>query len=236
VTGQLQGVVREHQLTLSALVHAAWALLLSSYTESRDVVFGMVVSGRPAEIADAESMVGVFINTLPVRLHVRGEADLIPWIKELQMRQAEISQHGHVPLAQVQAWSELLRRTRLFETILVFENYPDIDAVRWLNGSPDGIQISNVRALERSNYPITVWVMPGCEISLKIGYNASHFDSVKMAGLLDDYRALLEAMATNLQSKVAEVMKAIITAAKTASGRAGTDELQDAPVLSASAE
>jgi non-ribosomal peptide synthase protein (TIGR01720 family) len=236
VTELLQGVVREHQLTLSALVHAAWVLLLSSYTGSRDVVFGMVVSGRPAEIADVESMVGVFINTLPVRIRISGEADLVPWVKELQMQQAEISQHGHVPLAQVQAWSELPRRTRLFETILVFENYPDIDAVRWLNGSPDGIQIRNTRALERSNYPITVWVMPGREISLKIGYNPSHLDSVKMTGLLNDYRALLDAMATGPQSKVADVLKAITAARKTTSGRTGIDELQDAPVFSTSAE
>jgi non-ribosomal peptide synthase protein (TIGR01720 family) len=236
VTELLQGVGREHQLTLSALVHAAWALLLSSYTGTRDVVFGMVVSGRPAEIADVQSMVGVFINTLPVRIRINGEAELVPWVKELQTQQAEINQQGHVPLAQVQAWSELPRRTRLFESILVFENYPDIDVARGLDGSPDGIQVRNTRALERSNYPITVWVMPDREISLKIGYNASHLDSAKMAGLLDDYRALLEAMATNPQSKVAEILQAITRVKQTMSGRAATDELQDAPVFSASAE
>jgi len=236
VTELLQGIVREHQLTLSALAHAAWALLLSSYTGTCDVVFGLVVSGRPAEIADVESMVGIFINTLPVRTHVTGEADLIPWIKDLQMRQAEVSQHGHVPLAQVQAWSALPRRARLFESILVFENYPDIDAVRGLDGSPDGIQIRNARALERSNYPITVWVMPGREISLKIGYDASHLDSVKMAGLLDDYRALLEAMAANPQRKVAELLQAIARVKQTTSGRTGADELQDVPVFSVSGQ
>jgi hypothetical protein len=236
VTELLQAVARKHQLTLSALVHAAWALLLSSYAGTRDVVFGMVVSGRPAEIADVESMVGVFINTLPIRTHVTGEADLVPWVKELQMQQAEISQHSHVPLAQVQAWSELPRRTRLFESILVFENYPDIEAARWLNGSPDGIQISNVRALERSNYPITVWVMPGREISLKIGYDASHLDSAKMTDLLDDYRALLESMAANLQSKATELLRAITRVKQTPNARTGIDELQDAPVVSASAE
>lgn len=236
VTELLQTVAREHQLTLSALVHAAWALLLSKYTGTYDVVFGMVVSGRPTEIADVESMVGVFINTLPVRLHISGEPRLIPWVKELQMQQAEVSQHGHVPLAQVQAWSELPRRASLFESILVFENYPDINTVLGQDSSPDGIQINNVRALERSNYPITAWVMPGREISLKIGYDAAQLDSVKMARLLDDYRALLEAMATNPQSRVAEVLQAITTTRKTMSDRAGTDELQDAPVFSASTE
>lgn len=236
VTEQLQTVAREHQLTLSALAHAAWALLLSGYTGIRDVVFGMVVSGRPTEIADVESLVGVFINTLPVRVHLSGEADLIPWVKELQMQQAEISQHGHVPLAQVQAWSELPRRTRLFESILVFENYPDIEAGNWLDSSANRIQIRNVRAFERSNYPITVWVMPGREISLKIGYGASHLDSVKMTGLLDDYGALLEAMAINPRRKAAELLQTITKARQTTSGRAGTDELQDAPALSASGE
>ncbi len=236
VTELLQTVAREHQLTLSALVHAAWALLLSSYTGSRDVVFGMVVSGRPAEIADVESMVGVFINTLPLRIRISGEAGLVPWIKELQMQQAEVSQYGHVPLAQVQAWSELPRRSRLFESILVFENYPDIDAACWLEGPRDGIQISNVRALERSNYPITLWVLPGREISLKVGYNPSHLDSVKMAELLHDYRALLEELAANPQRRAAEVLEAIIRARQKTSGEARNNELQDAPAYSASAE
>ncbi|HKR95746.1 MAG TPA: condensation domain-containing protein, partial [Candidatus Angelobacter sp.] len=235
-TNRLQAVVREHQLTLSALAHTAWALLLSSYTGTSDVVFGMVVSGRPTEIAGVESMVGVFINTLPVRMHISDEVDLVPWVKELQKQQAEISQHGHVPLAQVQAWSELPRPTRLFESILVFENYPDIDAAHWADNSSEQIQISNIHALERSNYPITVWIMPGREISLKIGYDASHLDSVKMAGLLDDYRALLEVMATNPQTKVAEILKTIITARQTLSGRDGIDELRDAPAFSISTE
>jgi non-ribosomal peptide synthase protein (TIGR01720 family) len=236
VTELLHTVAREHRLTLSALVHAAWALLLSSYTGTRDVVFGMVVSGRPAELADVESMVGVFINTLPVRIPISDEADLVPWISDLQMQQAEVSQRGHVPLAQVQAWSELPRRSRLFESILVFENYPDIDAAGWLEGARDGIQISNIRALERSNYPITVWVMPGRELALKIGYNASHLDSVKMAELLNDYRALLEEMAANPRRKAAELLKAIARPAQKTSGNAQTDELQDAPAFLASAE
>jgi non-ribosomal peptide synthetase component F len=223
-------------LTLSALAHASWARLLSSSTATYDVVFGMVVSGRPTEIADVESMVGVFINTLPMRTHISYETDLIPWVQELQVQQAEISQHGHVPLAQVQAWSELPQRTRLFESILIFENYPDIDVALGLDGSPARIQISNVRALERSNYPITVWVMPGREISLKIGYSASHFDSVKMAGLLDDYRALLEAMAIHPLSKVAEILRAITRVKQTTSDRARIDELHDAPVFSTSTE
>jgi non-ribosomal peptide synthetase component F len=237
VAKRLQAVVREHQLTLSALAHAAWALLLSSYAGTRDVVFGTVVSGRPAETAGVESMVGIFINTLPVRMHISDEADLVPWIKELQKQQAEASQHSHVSLAQVQAWSELPRRTKLFESILVFENYPDIDATRWLDGSRNGIQINNIRALERSNYPITVWMMPGREISLKIGYDAAaHLDSVKMTGLLDDYRALLETMADAPQRKVAEVLKAVIGARQTVSGKSRIDELRDASVVSVSAE
>jgi amino acid adenylation domain-containing protein/non-ribosomal peptide synthase protein (TIGR01720 family) len=235
-TELLQTVAREHQLTLSALVHAAWALLLSNYTGSPDVVFGMVVSGRPAEIADVESMVGVFINTLPLRVRISGEAGLVPWINELQMQQAEVSQHGHVPLAQVQAWSELPRRSRLFESILVFENYPNIDAACWLEGQRDGIQISNVRALERSNYPITLWVLPGREISLKVGYNASHLDSVKMAELLHDYRALLEEMAANPRRKAAEVLEAVTRARQNSSGEARNNESQDAPTYSASVE
>jgi condensation domain-containing protein len=237
ITERLQTTAREHQLTVSALAHGAWAILLSSYTGISDVVFGTVVSGRPAEITDVESMVGVFINTLPVRVRVSGKAGLITWIKQLQMQQAEVGQFGHIPLGQVQSWSELPSRTRLFESILVVENYPEIDAAHWLGNSPGGIQITDIRAFERSNYPVTVWLMPGREISLKIGYDASHLDSGKMTKLLNDYRALLEAIAGNPKRSVNEVLDALNTApSPTSKDSGGTNVVEDAPAYSASAE
>ena len=85
---------------------------------------GAVVSGRPAAIDGVESMVGLFINTLPVRVRVRSDAQLIPWLKELQASQLEAREFDFSPLAKIQGWSETPRGTPLFHSLLAFENYP----------------------------------------------------------------------------------------------------------------
>src|SRR5581483_3085972 len=123
-TAGLQRLAREQQVTLNTLVQGAWALLLARYSGQDDVVFGATVSGRPAGLAGVEEMVGLFINTLPVRVQVCAEQRLIPWLQQLQEQQAEARQYEYSPLTQVQGWSEVPRGQPLFESLLVFENYP----------------------------------------------------------------------------------------------------------------
>ena len=103
-------------MTLNTIVQAAWGLLLARSCGERDVVFGATVSGRPAEITGVESMVGVFINTLPVRLQVDPEEQLSVWLRRVQQQQADARQYAYSPLAQVQGWSEIPRGTPLFAT------------------------------------------------------------------------------------------------------------------------
>src|SRR5205085_740015 len=179
-TARLQTFAHRHQLTLSTVVQGAWALLLSSHVGREDVVFGVVVSGRSAEIREVESMVGLFINTLPIRARITAEADLIVWLRQLQAQQAEIGQYEYSPLARVQEWSEVRRGSALFESIFVFENYPVEGAANaWLQESHDGLRVGRVRSVERSNYPLTVWAIPGRELVLKIGYDARRFDGAR---------------------------------------------------------
>ena len=123
-TAALQALARRHQLTLNTLFQGAWALLLSRYTGQEDVVFGATVSGRPPVLAGVESMVGLFINTLPVRVQVSPQAGLIPWLHALQAQQFETRQYEHSPLVQVQGWSDVPRGMPLFESLLGFQNYP----------------------------------------------------------------------------------------------------------------
>jgi NRPS condensation-like uncharacterized protein len=104
-TAALRRLVRQHKLTLNTLVQGAWALLLSRYSGERDVIFGSVVSGRPAELAGVESMIGLFINTLPVRVEAPPEAELLTWMRGLQDRQVAGRQYEYSSLAQIQEWS-----------------------------------------------------------------------------------------------------------------------------------
>jgi amino acid adenylation domain-containing protein/non-ribosomal peptide synthase protein (TIGR01720 family) len=213
LTAQLQALTYQHQLTLNTIVQGAWALVLSLHAGKEDVVFGVVVSGRSAEIREVERVVGMLINTLPVRARIAAEADLIVWLKQLQAQQAERGQYEYSPLAQVQAWSEVPRGTPLFESIFVFENYPvESAAESWLKESHGGLRVGRVRSLERSNYPLTIWAIPGRELMLKIGYMTRRFDDATINELLKDYRTLLEAIASNPQRCISEL--ALLVAAK----------------------
>src|SRR3978361_2269511 len=98
-------------------------MLLSRYSGEEDVVFGSALSGRPAALPGVETMVGMFINTLPVRVRVNGAEPLAAWLQRLQERQLARQDFEHTPLAQIQRWSEVPAGSPLFETLPVFENY-----------------------------------------------------------------------------------------------------------------
>ena len=124
-TASLQAFARQHQLTLHTLALASWGLVLSRYSGERDVVFGNTVAGRPPELPGADTMVGIFINSLPTRVRLpSGTSLLVPWLQSLQAQQLEQRQYEHSPLVQVQSFSQVPRGTSLFDSLLVFENYP----------------------------------------------------------------------------------------------------------------
>ncbi|MBV9789292.1 MAG: non-ribosomal peptide synthetase, partial [Chloroflexi bacterium] len=108
-TEALQTLARQHDLTINTLVQGAWALLLNRYSGERDIVFGAATSGRPPELTGSETMIGLFINTLPVRVDTAPEAGLIPWLQQLQAHQVEMRQFEFTPLAQIQSWSSIPR-------------------------------------------------------------------------------------------------------------------------------
>jgi amino acid adenylation domain-containing protein/non-ribosomal peptide synthase protein (TIGR01720 family) len=202
LTDALHGLARQHHLTLSTLAQGAWALLLSRYSGEPDVVFGVTVSGRATNLEGVESMVGLLINTLPLRVRVKGEEPLLSWLKEVQRRQGELTQYEYSPLAQVRNWSDVLRGTDLFQSIHVFENYPLDPAVFGQHG---GIRIADVRALERNNYPLTIAVMPGAEMSLHVAYDTRRFRAATVARMLGHMRSLLEGVAAHPDRRVREL-------------------------------
>src|SRR5690242_4757708 len=121
---RVQRFAREQQVTVNTVVQAAWALLLSRYSGEADVLFGATVSGRPAELPGVEQMVGLFINSLPVRVRVSGEAQVGPWLRELQARAIELRQYEYSSLVDVHGWSEVKRGQNLFESLVVFDSFP----------------------------------------------------------------------------------------------------------------
>ncbi len=191
----LQGQARRWQLTLNTLVQGAWGVLLGRYSGQAEVVFGATMSGRSAELPGIESMLGLLINTLPVRLDVGGQSRLLPWLRELQHRQAELRQYEYTPLVRVQEWSEVARGSSLFETILGFENYPREVALR--QGGV-GLGVVEIQILEQNNYALNLVAVPGEELLLDIEYDGSRFHPTTVERLLRNLCNLLEGMTARL--------------------------------------
>ena len=201
-TADLQALAQQHQLSLNTLVQSAWAMLLSRYSGQEDVVFGATVAGRPTDLAGVESMIGLFINTLPVRVRVVPKALLIPWLQERQHQQVEARQYEYSPLVQVQGWSDVPRGLPLFESLLVFENYPVRTSVQeWSNS----LEIHRVRVVSRTNYPLTVVAVPGPELTLRIAYQCHRFDTATINRMLGHLRTLLEGMVTNPAQRLVDL-------------------------------
>src|SRR6185369_6918177 len=120
---ELRKTAARFGVTLNTIVQGVWAILLSRHCGERDVLFGATVAGRPADLAGVESMVGLFINTLPVRIDVDSHQKIADWLKGLQQNQAEARQFEYTPLVDIQRNSDVERGTPLFETLLVVENY-----------------------------------------------------------------------------------------------------------------
>jgi len=201
-TEMLREIVRGHHLTLNTLIQGVWALLLSRYCGDDDVVFGATVSGRPPDLSGSESMVGLFINTLPVRVQVDFEAEVIPWLQRLQVQQANTRQFEYSSLIEIQGWSDVPRTLPLFESILVFENYPASEA---LGDQRAAIHIENVQTVEQTNYPLTLVGAPGQTLGLRLAYDTLRFDAGSITRMLGHLRILLEGIAANPVRRLAEL-------------------------------
>jgi amino acid adenylation domain-containing protein len=191
MTAQLSDFARLRRVTLNTLAQAAWAILLSRYSGEQDVLFGAASSGRSASLSGIERMVGLFINTLPLRICVSPEAALIPWLQALQAQQAELRQYEYSPLVAVQGWSDVPRGKPLFESILVFESYPAGDA---LPAALRGLELREVFSVERTNYPLDILIVPGDTLTLKMLYDGQRFDRATIRRMLGHFQTLLQSM------------------------------------------
>ena len=204
-TAALAELARDQQLTLNTVVSGAWTLLLSRYSAREDVVFGTTVSGRSAGLPGIESMLGLFINALPVRVRVRPRESVQAWLRGVQDQLAELRQYEWSPLMQVQKWSDLPRGRPLFESLLVFENYP-ID--RSLSLQSGGVRVTDASLLERTNYPLVLVVVPGAELLLRMGYECRRFAAATVSGALESLRTVLEGMAATPGARLEELLLA----------------------------
>jgi amino acid adenylation domain-containing protein/non-ribosomal peptide synthase protein (TIGR01720 family) len=192
LTEALRGLARDNGLTLSAVVQAAWAFFLGRYTGRQDVIFGVTVAGRPQDLPGVEGMVGLFINTVPLRVRLADDEDLTSFLAGVQQRMAQLQEHAHLPLARIQACSGAVRGRPLFDTLIVFENYP---LSRMSQPSELPCEVVSVEALERTEYPLSLTVLPGEELRIELSYSPERFDSMTVQSIAGYLAHVLEAFA-----------------------------------------
>jgi amino acid adenylation domain-containing protein/non-ribosomal peptide synthase protein (TIGR01720 family) len=201
-TAHLHEFARQQGLTLNTLVQGAWAALLSRYNATDEVLFGGTVAGRPPALDGAERMVGLFINTLPLRVAVPPQMRLAAWLKQLQTEQASLRAYEWSSLVEVQSWSEVERGRPLFESLLIFENYP-VDAA--LFGEGTSLRMRDVRSFDRTNYPLTMVALPGDELTLLAHYDARRFEYAAIERMLEHWQTLLLGLTTHAERRVCEL-------------------------------
>ncbi|WP_410643783.1 amino acid adenylation domain-containing protein [Amycolatopsis sp. lyj-346] len=188
---RLAGFARRHRLTVNAVVQGSWARLLARHGGDPDVCFGAVVSGRPPELPEVDAIVGMFVNTVPVRVTVAEAEDRPGWFRRLQADQAEARRFGHVSLAALRRWSGLPAPAGLFDSIVVFENYPfDSGAL-----AERGLHVAELTAVEITNYPLALVAHGSARddepLTLRLGYDPALFDGSTAEALVGELADLL---------------------------------------------
>ncbi|MEE4495899.1 amino acid adenylation domain-containing protein [Streptomyces sp. BE230] len=198
-THRLRETARAHRLTLNTLVQGAWGLVLGHLTGRPDVVFGATVSGRPPEIPGIESMVGLFINTVPVRLRTAPGETLAALLTRLQEEQGRLLGSQHLGLTEIRDVTGL---DELFDTLTVFENYPmDDEALRTAQQGLPGLAVTGFSGTDAAHYPLTLTIAPGDALRITFGFRAAVLDREEVARTVARMRRLLTVMAQGLDRR-----------------------------------
>ncbi|MFZ6876045.1 amino acid adenylation domain-containing protein [Undibacterium sp. Di27W] len=177
--------------TVSAIM-ACWGLLLSRYADSKDVLFGVTTSGRPAELDGVEQMVGLFINTIPLRIKHGADHSIASLLSDVHRHLAASREHEHSSLSRVAEWSELPSGQALFDTIVVYENYPLAVQGNQLGDA----SIIDYHLQEESNYPLTLIVEPkDCGLHLRLLADTARIEPATAQAMLYQYRFVLQQLA-----------------------------------------
>ena len=181
-TADLVAFARRHDLTVNTLVQGAWALLVGQLTGRDDVTFGAAVSGRPPELAGAESMVGLLMNVVPVRVRLRRDEPLAALLARLQHEQAQLIEHHHLGLAEIQ---KVAGTGELFDTCVAFENFPESGELRC---GPLRVEAG---AADAAHYPLSLNAAAGTRLRMRLSYRPDLFPVGFARGLLRRFTRLL---------------------------------------------
>ncbi|WP_144209886.1 condensation domain-containing protein, partial [Mycobacterium tilburgii] len=198
-TRELSTLARSCHTTVSTVLQAAWAQLLMRMTGQPDVAFGTAVSGRPTDLPGAESIVGLLINTVPIRANITAATTIGDLLDQLQGAYTETLEHQYLGLNDIH---RATGHDQLFDTLFVYENYP-IDT-----GVPMGVHelaITDFSSREFNHYPLSVMALPGHELGVRVEYDTDVFDPASIETLVERFQRVLVAMTTDPTRRVSSI-------------------------------
>ncbi|WP_206795720.1 non-ribosomal peptide synthase/polyketide synthase [Amycolatopsis sp. MtRt-6] len=199
-TLRLREFAKAHGLTVNTVVQGGWALLLAMLSGDRDVVFGTTVSGRPADLAGVETMIGLFINTIPTRVRVDAALPVARWLGQLQTAQSEARDHDFVSLARLRPLSDVPAGQNLFDSMVVFENYPISEPAT--AGAPRVVEVASADA---TNFPLCLRASLDEGLALDLAYDPALFDAATVTALTDRLVLLLDSVTADPDRPLARV-------------------------------
>lgn len=191
---KLEEMTAAQKVTLSTLIQSAWGLLLHLHSGSEDVVFGVTVSGRPADLPNVESMTGLFINTLPLRMPLAPDWTIASLLAHTQETVFHMREFEYTVLPDIQQMTQIPNGESLFDSIVVFENYP-IESIE-----PYGVRILDIASHEETNYDLTLVAVPGDTLELRVTYRLNQYTEKQIHMLMQQLIHTLEAMTEQVET------------------------------------
>jgi len=202
ITTQLQNLAKKERITQNTVIQAVWVILLSYYSDHYDVVFGSTSSGRPADLKGSEDMVGLFINTLPLRVRFAGDTTVNELLQSIQASSLAVREYEYSFLPDIKACSAIPSMQNLFDSIVVFENYPVGSLAMGLHHD---FRISDIEAREMTNFPITIVTIPGTCLSIRMHYSKEWFGQETVKRMMGHMYATLCAVIKDTGIKVSDL-------------------------------
>ncbi|TES55745.1 amino acid adenylation domain-containing protein [Halalkalibacterium halodurans] len=195
---RLKQLATKKRVTLYSLIQTAWSILLHYASKKEDLIFGSVYSGRPASIKGIEDMVGMFINTLPIRVKIEADQTLNNLLQNAHALQMKVKEYEHTPLVDIKKWSGIQTRGELFDTCVIYANFPNVMSTEGTQQIIEGVEVSDITALEQTNYPLTLSVVTNETMSLDVNFDTYKIDK----GDVEHYLFILEHILNNFENRI----------------------------------
>ncbi|WP_272037596.1 non-ribosomal peptide synthetase [Paenibacillus sp. JJ-100] len=200
-TLRLEHLAKSHQVTLNTVLQSAWGLLMGRYNGTEDVIFGSVTSGRPAEVEEIENMVGLFINTVPIRISFQGGMPFSALIHKVQQASLETQSYDFYPLAEIQSLTS--KKQQLISHIYAFQNYPV--SADPLDEEEEVFAITELEDFEQTHYDFNLILMPNAGLEVKFKYNSARYVEAAMDRLFGNFEQVLDQISRNADILIQQI-------------------------------